>query len=322
MKGSYEVTVRNNRLQYKFTVQRNITILRGNSATGKTTLIEMIREFEENGANSGVVLNCKKACTTLLGRGWANQLAAIHDSIVFIDEGNPFIASREFADAIRNSDNYYVIATRANLPSLPYSVDEVYGIENTTSRRFGSVKRLYSKFFRIYGDILPNNVPVPDCVIVEDSNSGYEFFQNICSRYGINCVSANGKSNVYRCICQADAETILVIADGAAFGPEMEKIVGLQKAKNVILYLPESFEWLILKSDLIRDGEVHQILEKPSDFVESSEYFSWERFFTQLLIQKTGNTYLKYRKAELNPVYLQEHETEMIMETMPEINFE
>ncbi len=40
MKGSYEVTVRNNRLQYKFTVQRNITILRGNSATGKTTLIE------------------------------------------------------------------------------------------------------------------------------------------------------------------------------------------------------------------------------------------------------------------------------------------
>ncbi len=322
MKGSYEVTVRNNRLQYKFAVQRNITILRGNSATGKTTLIEMIREYEENGENSGIILNCKKHCTVLSGMSWANQLAAIQDSIVFIDEGNAFISSREFADAIRNTDNYYIIATRANLPSLPYSVDEVYGIENTTSRRFGSVKRLYSKFFRIYGDILPSKVPVPDCVIVEDSNSGFEFFRHVCEKYGISCVSARGKSNVYQCVCAAEAETILIIADGAAFGPEMEKIMSLQRVKNVILYLPESFEWLILKSDLIRDSEVHEILQNPVDFIESRAYFSWERFFTELLIQKTSDNYLKYRKAQLNPVYLQEHETEKVMQAMPEIRFE
>ena len=39
MKGSFEVIVKNRRIQYKFTICRNITILKGDSATGKTTLI-------------------------------------------------------------------------------------------------------------------------------------------------------------------------------------------------------------------------------------------------------------------------------------------
>ena len=34
MKGSYQVKVWNNRISYKFVIERNITILRGDSATG------------------------------------------------------------------------------------------------------------------------------------------------------------------------------------------------------------------------------------------------------------------------------------------------
>lgn len=49
MKGKYEVVVKSRRLQYKFTVFRNITILRGDSATGKTTLIDMIAAYQEMG---------------------------------------------------------------------------------------------------------------------------------------------------------------------------------------------------------------------------------------------------------------------------------
>lgn len=42
-------------------------------------------------------------------------------------------------------------------------------------------------------------------------------------------------------------EEICVIADGAAFGPEMEKLYSLaEQKKNVKMYLPESFEWMIL----------------------------------------------------------------------------
>ena len=37
MKGKYNIFVQNNRLRYDFVISRNITIIRGDSATGKTT---------------------------------------------------------------------------------------------------------------------------------------------------------------------------------------------------------------------------------------------------------------------------------------------
>ena len=119
MKGKYEVVVKSRRVQYKFSVIRNITILRGDSATGKTTLIDMIAAYQENGEASGVTVISKKQCTVLTGIRWQENLSLIHDSIVFIDEGDKFVASEDFAKAIKNTDNYYVIATRTPLFNLP-----------------------------------------------------------------------------------------------------------------------------------------------------------------------------------------------------------
>lgn len=86
---------------------------------------------------------------------------------------------------------------------------------------------------------------------------------------------------------------MLVIADGAAFGPEMEKVMKLIKIQdNITLYLPESFEWIILKAGIIQDGDIQQILSEPWKYIESKEYLSWERFFTWLLVEKTEETIL------------------------------
>ena len=53
MKGLHKVIVQNNRLHYEFDIKRNITIIQGNSATGKTTLINMLRQAENLGADRG-----------------------------------------------------------------------------------------------------------------------------------------------------------------------------------------------------------------------------------------------------------------------------
>lgn len=112
--------------------------------------------------------------------------------------------------------------------------------------------------------------------------------------------------------------TIMVIADGAAFGPQMEKIYQLvQRRTDICLYLPESFEWIILASDILDDSEVRAVLRHPSDFIESREYFSWERFFTSLLVMKSSDTWLKYAKSKLNPVYLKGKYREEILSVLP-----
>ena len=101
----------------------------------------MIRDFINNQSNSPVELACDKKCYVLEGILWKEQLVAISDSIVFIDAGNEFIKTKEFAKEIQNTDNYYVIVMRESLPSLSYSVEEIYGIR--TSRKYGTLKQSY-----------------------------------------------------------------------------------------------------------------------------------------------------------------------------------
>lgn len=114
----------------------------------------------------------------------------------------------------------------------------------------------------------------------------------------------------------------MVIADGAAFGSEMEKLMRLMEGyPNIVLYLPESFEWIILSSGVIEDSESEEMLKHPEDYIESKEFFSWERFFTAQLIQRTQESYLKYSKRQLNPAYLQEKISARILAVMECIDF-
>lgn len=304
MKGCYEVVVANAKVRYEFLVRRNITIIKGDSATGKTTLVEMIREYYEAGEDSGIELRCSKNCRTLAGRDWKRILEGIRESIVFIDEDNAFLPTKEFSEAIRDSDNYYVIVTRESLPNLPYSVEEIYGIRE--SGKYASLKQTYNELFHIYGREDYTKPVITEQLIVEDSNSGYEFFAGVADESNVQVISANGKSNIFSKIMENPAKRVLVIADGAAFGSEMDRVMKLvHKKKGVVLYLPESFEWLILQSGVVKKEGLRDILNKPADFIESEDYFSWERFFSQLLVELTEGTYLKYTKRKLNKVYLQ-----------------
>ena len=102
MKGRHEITVSDRRIKYKFSIERNITILRGNSATGKTTLIEMIAAYTVNGPASGVSVVCDKRCVVLTAEYWQRRIDETKDSIVFIDEGENFVKSTDFADCVKN----------------------------------------------------------------------------------------------------------------------------------------------------------------------------------------------------------------------------
>ncbi len=317
MKGSRHIRVGNRRLMYEFTIWRNLTIIRGNSATGKTTLIEMIREFNLQGEDSGVQVSCSSPCVVVEGRNWEKQLEDLdEDSIVFIDEGNRFVSSQRFAEMVRISGNYFVIATRENLYSLPYSVTEIYGIHS--AGKYNSMQKVYHEFYRIYGEengFDPGNVKE---IITEDSNSGYQFFRAICRR-DISCRSAAGNSNVLGAVEKSGRSEILVIADGAAFGPYMGQLDTYQRRHhNIHLFLPESFEWLILRSDLVDGNEVKEILRHPEDYIESKQYVSWEQFFTVCLQHMTQGTFLQYQKSTLNSAYLHPRETEAILNTLPE----
>lgn len=314
MKGKYSVFVQNNRLRYEFTISRNITIIRGDSATGKTTLLDLLNAYDRDGDSSGVLVKCDVPCVVIGGQRWEENLQFIHNSIVFIDECNRFVKSEDFAVRVKESDNYFVIVTRDDLPNLPYSVKEIYGIRE--SGKYAGLKQVYNEFYCLYGEVADAELAQESLVIAEDSNAGFEFFSGLCDEQ-IECISANGKSNVFKALQEHREERVLVIADGAAFGCEMEKVMQLIKiGRRIVLYLPESFEWLILNAGIFDDSELKAILNAPSEYVDSKEFFSWERFFTDLLVKKSRGTYLQYNKRSLNKAYLQEKIKNKIVDNM------
>lgn len=207
MKGKHRIVISTKRLKYEFELRRNLTIIRGDSATGKTTLVEMIQDYVNNPTGTPVQLVCDKKCYVLEGALWKGQLKEISDSIVFIDEGNAFIKTEDFAGEIQKTDNYYVIISREALPTLPYSVEEIYGIR--TSGKYGTLKQCYHEFYRIYGTEIYEKEMNPEIVITEDSNSGYQFFDCICSENGLKCETMNGKSNIFHYLNDSVKDTIL-----------------------------------------------------------------------------------------------------------------
>ena len=318
MKNKHHIVVETERLKYEFDIRRNITVIQGDSATGKTTLVQLLETYSRYGKDSGVRLQSDVPCVVFGGNVslWKVAMETYQDSIVFIDEDYSFIYSKEFADVIQDTSNYYVLITRQPLYNLPYSVKEIYGIR--TTGKYHYPEKIYNEFYRIYEDT--DEKSSKDVIImVEDSKSGYQFFSSICKKDA--CISVDGNSNFVSKIENADKDKqVVAIADGAAFGAYVAKVMTLAKRrKDVTMYFPESFEWMILKAGIINIKDIDEILAEPERYIESKEFFSWERYFTQLLIDSTSDSDVKkYDKSRLKPYYLEGKNRDSIIGVLPE----
>ena len=48
MKGKHRIIISTKRIKYDFEIRRNLTVIRGDTSTGKTTLVDMIRDYVNN----------------------------------------------------------------------------------------------------------------------------------------------------------------------------------------------------------------------------------------------------------------------------------
>ena len=303
MKGIQLVKVSNRKIKYQFELRRNLTIIRGNSGSGKTTLYEMIAEYTRLGEKSGVNIECKKRCVALVDMDWKSQLVRYSDCIVFIDEGAEYLNGPDFARMIRKTDNYYVIFNREKLAELPYSVNEIYEIK--TSGKLHTLKAVYSsnRKYRYLDEKIP--FEKMKVLVTEDSKAGFQLYEDFFRDKDLECIPAGSKSSIFTRLKEMEGVPVFVVADGAAFGPEIDKIIKLKDngISRITLCLPESFEWLILNSGLVRADDLSDVLQRTYDYVDGMVYFSWEQFFTAYLKSITRDTHYKYSKGRLGKYY-------------------
>lgn len=321
MKGSYEFRVRSKKAVFEFTIRRNITILKGNSATGKTTLLHMLYEYLRVGKESGFSVSANADYYVYLrqevGRDWTDALYDLKNTIIFIEENNAFVFSEAFADFVKNSGNYFVLVSRSPLKMLPYSIHEIYEIITDGNRT--DIKESYHEWKELYSNFpFPQNNKLQN-ILTEDSNAGYQFFVEVFQDSKV--ISANGNGNIISRVRELNGGDVLVIADGAAFGAMIENCLEFFETKDdcrFSIWLPESFEFLLLKSGLIEADGLADILQNTWDYVESRDYESWEQFFTHLLVSLTQNTRYPYTKQHLHAYYLQGRNRKKIEEQLPD----
>jgi len=281
MVARHSIMVQSGRgIQYKLEIYRKYTVIRGDSATGKTTLVNLI---EDASIRKTADISCDVPCVVLPELNWELNLEAFSDSIVFIDENHPALAQAKImAEKMAVSDNCFVIISRDKMSWIPYSYKEIYQIKS--SGKYHRMERIYEDL-----DVFVEN----ESYVVEDEAAGFQYFQYWL---GEKVSSSHGNSNLSK---YAD-ENVTLIGDGAAIGPYMYELT-LRKSG---LYLPESFEWLLLHSPVFeKDRRVQSVLKDPCVAI-TTKWQSWETFFNDLIVDVSKGKEYHYSKKELNLCYV------------------
>ena len=307
MKGRHIISVTSRKAGYHLELERKISVLKGNSGTGKSSLIRLISEYLEYGKQSGVKLSVdSNASLTVLTNtsDWDDILDLARDAILFIDEDVRYLYSEPFQRKLWSADCYAVIVSRSGrFKALPYSIFGIY--ELVTERRGVNTA---TTLYRLYEEKQENRVF--DLVLTEDSNSGYEMARYAFDKEQTEVESAGGNSLVSSTLQQLSLahNCICVNVDGAAFGAYIEAALKYAGVKgNVYVSAPESFEYILLniseiKRHLSPDGGE---LERTFDFCDSRKYGSWEQYYEELLKQITGEHFgFTYSKRKLNLWFL------------------
>lgn len=299
MQGNYTIEARNSDVAYKFTLHRNFTILTGEGADGKTTLYDLISDYDNE--VSGITVNVYsefkdiasfEALSPARFRDGVLLRAKGQSRIFIVDEEFKFISSNDFAVQAQASGCYFILIYRDKLSQLSISAKEVYKLKQNSGHFIG--------FEQLYPNVMYGVLPEQKRFIIEDEGSGADFFKAVYGSEVITC--AGGRSKISSLLVH---EHSIVIADGAAFADEMSDVLSKVLYLNGLLIVLESFEYAILKSNIIHSQKLKGVdLDNP--IVDSNLFISWEAFYTNLLHECLIDSYGNYNKSHLTAYFLNE----------------
>lgn len=321
MRGSVSFIVRNKRVKYEMTFQRSVSIIKGNSGTGKTALLSMLREYLNLGKSSGISVSTNTSSFRVLeGRSdWESELTKFQNTVYFVDEDVRYVLTKQFADLLFQTGSYLVYITRSGRTGyLSYAISDIYMFCCTKESSFYS-NILYNKYsdegvsFR------------PDVILTEDSTSGKDIIDHSVE-YVVQ--STFGKDNVVSSLVKYARSNIniYIIVDGAAFGNQIEKLlrqIDELVSNNIYVFAPECFEYLVLQTSYFK-RYCRDILQSPSDYIESNKFKTWENYFGYLLemVCSTKLRRVAYKKVswdKLNEFFKSEGFLKQIKKLLPDL---
>lgn len=174
MVGRYKLEINGLKVKYKIAIERQITIIKGDSGTGKSTLWKVVSEALKGskGYSSNMI---EKIYTLDELSPWEMLIKTLKNKIIFIDENSRYVYSSDFAEVAQRSDNYFVIISRRSLDNMVYSYKSIYELKTNKNNGICETELIY-KFRDNIGNNTVNN---HNMVICEDRKSGYQMMKLI-----------------------------------------------------------------------------------------------------------------------------------------------
>lgn len=285
------------RIRYKeydvnLELRNKITLLRGDSATGKTKLVELIAAIDSLGRTDII-----ESSRDIIPLGPKNTGPFLDNKIYITDEVNSS-TSVDFARNIKECNSNFIIINRDSLYSLNYGALDIYAMTKVNGK---------IKAFKKYENIENKDIFNRDAQnLIEDSRSGYQFYDSILK----DVKSTNGASNIIDNISKNRIQNIIL--DEFSIGPYFDDIEKLSNENGIGIVLQGSFEDLLNKS-LFQVTETEYTLRNVSGLEQSAEIKCKNNF---------EGIYKSYNKSKLNNWILEKPQKDVILEKLQEINKE
>ena len=273
------ISVHSSKVHYDLELTRRVTVVRGNSGTGKTQLCQLVA----SGLKTVTIVADRTVAVVPVRKppDISKWLDIYNGCILLIDENAVWTGTQLFWDEVMKRDIYVLVITRdTSSIKADFSINEIYELHS--SGKYVTLKKYYSDKV--------NSKKNTGLLVTEDSKSGYKFFKLFHKKV----ISAKGKDNIGNFL-QRYLNDCTYVIDGAAFGRLYDKLYRRALQGYIDIIAPESFEELLLKSTLF--SNVRDMI----DLSRANSYKTWENFY-----EKTLSSIMKdvgahgYAKSELS----------------------
>lgn len=293
-------------LEYNLQLNRRVTIIQGDSGTGKSCLYEIISEKDLD--NTTTIQSPKKVISLpimITDRNSTKKfLKKNTNNIIVIDElctyenYNYLVSDQQLMEDILKYNVWYIIISRdiKTIKGLSHSPKEIYEIcelqEYTSGNKI--VRTLKPKY-----DLSKVNSKRFKELKTEDSGSGLKFFENL----GIPTNEIKGgSSGVEKELFEGKLHNKAVIVDLGNFKYTFESLYNEALLGNLDIIERECFEEQVLKSSLITTNSVlNEKLAEHLNKINSTDYLTWERCYEkglELIMRTISNDQnFKYKKS-------------------------
>lgn len=278
------VKISTNKVVYDLVLERTISVIRGDSGTGKSYMCELVHILNQDPDTFGLSVESELPTIKVNEQPTEEWCLSNKDSVIFIDEDVKIKGVDKIIRLLRRNGCWVVYISRKNSIriDLGCATSCVYKIESSGKVR--SLKKLIEF-------VVVRNRTYTLCT--EDSNSGNQFF----SQFGRAVETLGGSGNLNKAKLDVVSGRIL-IADLAVLGiPMLDKMPAYIRGDFDIIPM-ESFEQFLLSANLFDS------VEGIKDVRNNPEYYSWERYFTDKLQRFTDRLNTgTYTKRKLLPCF-------------------